>query len=101
MLKLVLIEIVVVLLVLSGVVCAAPVETWSKTFWGINSDEAWSVQQTMDGSFIIKGWTADRVGNYDACLIKVGSASEKSMPGFEAVFAIAGLLAVISLLKRA
>ena len=73
---------------------------WHKTFGGDNGDGAYSVQQTLDGGFIITGWTTDKVCNYDAWLIKVGSASEKSMPGFEAVFAISGLLAIIYLLKR-
>ena len=43
MCKLVLIGIAVVLLVLTGVVCAALDVTWSKTFGGTNDDGAKSV----------------------------------------------------------
>jgi len=47
------------------------VEQWSQTFGGSNWDEIKSVQQTMDGGYILAGYTNSYgAGNYDFWLIK-------------------------------
>ncbi len=44
---------------------------WAKTYGGTNDDEAYSVQQTSDGGYIVAGWTNSfGAGNWDALLIK-------------------------------
>jgi len=47
------------------------IEQWSKTFGGSGVDEAWSVQQTSDGGYILAGCTGSYgAGGKDAWLIK-------------------------------
>ncbi|MCK4829573.1 T9SS type A sorting domain-containing protein [bacterium] len=44
---------------------------WTRTYGGIGEDAANSVQQTLDGSYIVAGYTASfSVGGYDVWLIK-------------------------------
>jgi hypothetical protein len=44
---------------------------WSKTYGGTRDDEAYSVQQTLDGGYIIAGYSKSfGVTNYNAYLIK-------------------------------
>ncbi len=50
---------------------------WTKTFGGIESDGAFSVQQTTDGGYIIAGWTISyAVGDYDVWLIKTNASGD-------------------------
>ncbi|MEA1894740.1 MAG: PGF-CTERM sorting domain-containing protein [Euryarchaeota archaeon] len=76
-------------------------EEWKKTLGSAEEDICFSVQQTSDGGYIITGWTSSYgAGKFDVWLIKVRAAEKTSTPGFEAVFAIAGLLAVAYLLRN-
>jgi hypothetical protein len=44
---------------------------WAKTYGGTSRDEAYSVQQTSDGGYIVAGWTLSfGAGNFDFFLIK-------------------------------
>jgi hypothetical protein len=46
-------------------------EEWQRTFGGEYSDEAFSVQQTADGGYVIAGRTDSYgAGEYDAYLVK-------------------------------
>lgn len=36
---------------------------WEKTMGGSDEDEAWSIQQTMDGGYVVAGWTASNDGD--------------------------------------
>jgi len=47
---------------------------WQKTFGGSNWDEAYSIQQTTDGGYIVAGYTASfGAGSYDAYVLKLSS----------------------------
>lgn len=75
-------------------------EEWSKTFGGTDEDKGVSVQQTTDGGYIIVGGIEFGNGSMDIILIKFVATPKKGVPGFEYVFAIAGLLAVAYILRR-
>jgi uncharacterized delta-60 repeat protein len=48
--------------------------TWEKTYGGSGIDEAYSVQQTFDGGYIVAGWTnSSGVGSHDAWVFKLYS----------------------------
>lgn len=54
-------------------------EEWNRTHGGFSSDGAWSVQQTIDGGFIVSGWTLSYGPGFlgNAWLVKTDSAGIK------------------------
>ena len=54
---------------------------WDKTFGGFSQDEAYSVQQTSDGGYILAGSTYSRVARSDDFwLVKTDSEGDKECP---------------------
>lgn len=50
---------------------------WTRTFGGYSDDEAWAVQQTSDGGYIITGYTASfGVDNWDVYVVKTNSGGD-------------------------
>jgi len=50
---------------------------WTRTYGGSDLDEAWSVQQTSDGGYVIAGeiWSSGGT-TYDVCLLKTDSSGD-------------------------
>jgi uncharacterized delta-60 repeat protein len=47
---------------------------WAKVYGGVNSDYAYSVQQTSDGGYIVVGYSDSYTYTYDIILIKLNSS---------------------------
>ena len=51
--------------------------SWEKTYGGSDSDNPWSIQQTLDGGYIVSGWTDSfGVGGRDLWVLKIDSNGE-------------------------
>ena len=50
-----------------------PVEEWNRTYGGPYGDGAWSLQRTVDGGYIIAGYTSSLGQSSDLWLVKVDS----------------------------
>jgi len=51
--------------------------SWTRTFGGSDNDEAWALRQTVDGGYILTGYTASYgVGNWDVYVLKTNSAGD-------------------------
>ncbi|HWR26606.1 MAG TPA: hypothetical protein VN316_01890 [candidate division Zixibacteria bacterium] len=59
-----------IIILLSGDTGAVPIEEWNKTFGRADINSASSVQQTLDGGYILAGQIMYRAGDSDAWLIK-------------------------------
>jgi uncharacterized repeat protein (TIGR01451 family) len=57
------------------------IEEWNMTFGDTGDDQAYSVQQTDDGGYILAGRTAAN-GNNDAWLIKIAGSSQVDDPAY-------------------
>ena len=54
---------------------------WTRTYGGSNSEEAYSVQQTADGGYIVAGWTSSfGAVNGDFYLVKTGPDQSGTEP---------------------
>lgn len=86
---------------------------WNKTFGGAKSDEAYSVEQTLDGGYILAGQSNWQGSDGDAWLIKIREASalettvqdidkpaEKSAPGFEILGSMVSVVILFLLMKK-
>ena len=53
-------------------------KSWQRTYGGIKDDEAYSIQQTKDGGYIVAGWTKSfGEGDYDVYIIKLDENGDK------------------------
>ncbi len=54
-------------------------EQWDKTYGGIHDEDAFSIQQTSDGGYVVAGWTNSfGAGSYDFWLVKTGEGTPPS-----------------------
>jgi uncharacterized delta-60 repeat protein len=54
---------------------------WQKTFGGASYDEAWSIQQTTDGGYVVAGWTKSfGMGDYDFWILKLDADGNVDPP---------------------
>jgi len=49
---------------------------WQKIFGGRKNDEAKSIQQTIDGGYIVAGWTYSSDSGEDVYILKLDSKGE-------------------------
>jgi hypothetical protein len=62
------------LLLVQGVAGQPPDTLWTRTYGGGNNDYCYSVQQTIDGGYVMAGWTySSGAGGADVYLIKTNS----------------------------
>jgi uncharacterized delta-60 repeat protein len=62
-------------------------QQWNKTYGGISSDEAYSVQQTKDGGYILAGYTWSFAHGYDDFwLVKTDSSGGVEQNNFQFLF---------------
>ena len=52
---------------------------WTRTYGGSQNDEGHSVQQTVDGNFIVTGTKHSEQGSYDMWLLKVAGESQSPL----------------------
>jgi hypothetical protein len=69
--------VVLVLLVTTLTLAQPPDTLWTRTYGGVRSDGAYSVQQTFDGGYIVAGYTYSfGSGNYDFYLVKTNNRGD-------------------------
>jgi len=70
---------------------------WSKTFGGSQTDHGWSVRQTVDGGFIIAGFTRSfGSGNEDVYLIKTDQLGNSGCNETAAVTTVSNTATIVS-----
>ncbi|MCH7769538.1 MAG: T9SS type A sorting domain-containing protein [Bacteroidetes bacterium] len=70
---------------------------WSKTFGGSQTDHGWSVRQTVDGGFIIAGFTRSfGSGNEDVYLIKTDRLGNSGCNETAAVTTVSNTATIVS-----
>ena len=66
----------ILILITANTIYTQPDTLWTKTFGGSNYDLGFSVQQTLDGGFIITGATSYGAGSGDVWLIKTNASGD-------------------------